>query len=154
MRGRRTDEGAAAVEFALVLPFLLVLLCGIVDFGLAFNAKVTLTHAAREGVRAIALGETADDTTDGTTCATPAEGPRCRTEAAATGLDIFKLSVEPTLCPVPAPSTDAPNATLLARYDYEYVTPLGALMSLLPGSTSTIGKSVELTATGVMRCGG
>ena len=52
----RSDRGAAAVEFALVLPLLLLLLGGIIDFGFAFNTQISLTHAAREGVRVEALG--------------------------------------------------------------------------------------------------
>ena len=51
------DRGAAAVEFALLLPVLLLLVFGIIDFGRALNAQVTLTQAAREGARMAALGE-------------------------------------------------------------------------------------------------
>lgn len=65
------DTGAAAVEMALVLPFLLLLLCGIIDFGLAFNTRVTLTHAARESVRVWALGGTADEAKDRAQLAAP-----------------------------------------------------------------------------------
>lgn len=54
--GRDHDHGAAAVEFALVLPVLILLLGGIIDFGFAFNAQISLTHAAREGVRVEAIG--------------------------------------------------------------------------------------------------
>jgi Flp pilus assembly protein TadG len=51
-RARSTDErGAAAVEFALVLPLLVTLVFGIVQAGLALNTKLTLTHAVREGAR-------------------------------------------------------------------------------------------------------
>lgn len=55
--GRRTsaERGVAAVEFALLLPVLLLFIFGIIQFGRGFNAKVTLTHAAREGVRALAI---------------------------------------------------------------------------------------------------
>lgn len=55
MRHRRRDQGAAAVEMALILPFLLLLLGGVIDFGLAFNARISLTHAARESTRVYAL---------------------------------------------------------------------------------------------------
>src|ERR1039458_5924651 len=51
------ERGAAAVEFALLLPVLLLLVFGIVDFGRALNAQITLTQAAREGVRLAALGQ-------------------------------------------------------------------------------------------------
>ena len=52
---RRADEtrqrGAALVEFALLLPLLLMLLLGIVSVGLAYNHQISLTHAARESGR-------------------------------------------------------------------------------------------------------
>lgn len=53
-RGRRLlseAAGAQLVEFALVLPFLLVFLVGIIDFGTAWNLKHKLNNAAREGAR-------------------------------------------------------------------------------------------------------
>jgi Flp pilus assembly protein TadG len=53
---RDPEHGAAAVEFALVLSLLVALLGGIVDFGFAFNAQISLTHAAREGARVEAIG--------------------------------------------------------------------------------------------------
>jgi Flp pilus assembly protein TadG len=43
------------VEFAIVLPILIVLLFGIVQFGILFNNYVTLTDAARAGARAAAV---------------------------------------------------------------------------------------------------
>jgi Flp pilus assembly protein TadG len=51
----RTDEGVAMVEFALVLPVLLALVTGILQFGLMFNQYISLTDAARAGAREIAL---------------------------------------------------------------------------------------------------
>jgi Flp pilus assembly protein TadG len=50
------EHGAAAVEFALVIGLLIAILGGIVDFGFMFNAQISLTHAAREGVRVQAIG--------------------------------------------------------------------------------------------------
>jgi Flp pilus assembly protein TadG len=49
------DRGAVAVEMALLLPVLVLLLLGIMEFGRAYNAQVTLTNAAREGVRVMAI---------------------------------------------------------------------------------------------------
>src|SRR5690606_35699930 len=57
--GRRRMAGVAAVEFALVVPLLLVILFGIIDFGFMLYDKAMLTNAAREGARAgIVLRET------------------------------------------------------------------------------------------------
>jgi Flp pilus assembly protein TadG len=44
-------EAAALLEFAVSLPFLVVLVVGIFDFGGAFNLKQELNNAAREGAR-------------------------------------------------------------------------------------------------------
>jgi Flp pilus assembly protein TadG len=57
----RSERGAAAVEFALVLSLLVAILGGIVDFGFAFNAQLSLTHAAREGVRVEAINAPSGD---------------------------------------------------------------------------------------------
>jgi Flp pilus assembly protein TadG len=47
----RTDSGAELVEFALVLPVLLVLIAGVADFALLFHGYHVTTNAAREGAR-------------------------------------------------------------------------------------------------------
>ena len=45
------DHGSAIVETALVLPILLTLLCGVVEFGNVFIAEITLQNSARSAVR-------------------------------------------------------------------------------------------------------
>ena len=52
----RAERGAAAVEFALLLPLLVALLFGFVEFGIAFNTKIQATNAAREGARIAVVG--------------------------------------------------------------------------------------------------
>ena len=53
------DRGASAVEFALVLPILLLLVLGIIEFGRAYHLQTTLSNAARDGVRVMALQDSA-----------------------------------------------------------------------------------------------
>lgn len=48
----RREAGSAAVEFALVLPILLVLLFGIINFGFIFATQISLNSSARDGARA------------------------------------------------------------------------------------------------------
>jgi len=55
---RWRDRGAAAVEFALVVPVLIVLIFGSIEFGLAVQARTMIENAAREGVRVASLGGT------------------------------------------------------------------------------------------------
>lgn len=73
------ERGAAAVEFAFILPLLLALVGGIIDFGFGFYSQVGLAHAAREGVRAEAIG-----TADGATTAEAAFVPIAVTNVAGT----------------------------------------------------------------------
>jgi len=48
---KRRDSGTALIEVAIVLPILLVLTMGMLDFGRAFHTKSLLDQAAREGCR-------------------------------------------------------------------------------------------------------
>lgn len=118
------DDGSAAVEFALVLPFLLLLFCGIVDFGRAYNARITLSHAAREAVRVWALGGTAEETS-------------AAAQNSAVGLS--GVTATTSTCAFGS----ATSVTVTA--DFSYITPLIADL----GTPLT-----TLTAHGVMRCGG
>jgi Flp pilus assembly protein TadG len=61
-RRARNDGGQAMVEMALALPVLLLVLTGILTFGLAFNNYVLLTEATSIGARALAISRGA--TTD------------------------------------------------------------------------------------------
>ncbi len=51
LRYKKDENGQSLVEFALILPIMLLLLMGIVQFGFIFNGQITLTSAAREGAR-------------------------------------------------------------------------------------------------------
>jgi Flp pilus assembly protein TadG len=52
---RRRERGQALLEFALIVPFLLVLILVIIDFGFAMDRRLVLQHAVREGARYAAL---------------------------------------------------------------------------------------------------
>ena len=58
----RNQEGASALEFALVLPILVVLIFGAFSVGIAYNEKLSLSHGARDAARyAATLPLTYDD---------------------------------------------------------------------------------------------
>jgi Flp pilus assembly protein TadG len=56
LRMLRNEDGASAVEFAIVMLLFVTLLFGIVEFGLIMNDYLTLSQAAREGARSASLG--------------------------------------------------------------------------------------------------
>jgi Flp pilus assembly protein TadG len=65
-RGRiRGERGTALVELALVLPLLLVVLLGMLDFGKAFNEWMRQTHLASEGARLAAVNYCPSPSSDG-----------------------------------------------------------------------------------------
>ena len=129
---RGKDRGAAVVEFALLLPLLLLLLFGIIDFGRALNAQITITQAAREGARLVALNQ---------------PNVVSRTQAAAVGLSGVTVTVV-TSCP-PGAGPGA-NADVQVSYPFTFITPIGAIASFFGGSGS--GSPLTLTAQGVMPC--
>lgn len=90
MTKRSGEEGGTAlVELALVLPLLLVLLLGMVDFGKAFKAWIDETHLANLGARLAAVGYPAVvGTCDGSTAANP---NTCLTQYIQQGADFGEL---------------------------------------------------------------
>jgi hypothetical protein len=53
----RRRRGAALVEFVLVMPLAMLLLLGIMEFGMIMHDYLTLVHSAREAVRSAAIGQ-------------------------------------------------------------------------------------------------
>jgi Flp pilus assembly protein TadG len=106
IRALRSQQGQTAVEFALIAPLLIVLLLGVVQFGIAFNNYLTITDAARAGARnAIVLrfsGGSVDDV-------------KAAVRAAAPGLDPLKLKIDV----VAAPGwTSGSDVTVTVKYPY------------------------------------
>ena len=54
-RAQGRERGAAAVEFGLVAPVLLLLIGGIVEFSHTYNLQISVTQAAREAARTLAV---------------------------------------------------------------------------------------------------
>ncbi|MCZ2810084.1 pilus assembly protein [Modestobacter sp. VKM Ac-2979] len=119
------ERGAAAVEFALVIPVLLLLLLGIMEVSAAFNTQATLSAAAREGARSMV--------TSGTVASA-----RSAVQTAAGPLAVSSVSISPVTCVGAAAGTTV-TVTVTARRTFV----AGVL-----GSTG-----VDLTGTAAMRCG-
>ncbi|GIJ50850.1 hypothetical protein Val02_77360 [Virgisporangium aliadipatigenens] len=132
------ERGAAAVELAFVLPVLLLIVFGTIDFGRLLHARITLTEAAREGARAVALGESAD-------------AARARAVRAAGSMTSKPLPTAADVQVVPCGAGADPGAaTVTVRHTFHFVTPFGALARIVGGSGP--GETVAMEATGVMTC--
>lgn len=60
----KSQKGAAVVEFAVILPLLLLILFGIIEFGFIFYNQALLTNASREGARRAIVFRTDGTTND------------------------------------------------------------------------------------------
>ena len=114
-----------------MLPVLLLVIAGIVDFGRAFFTQIELTNAAREGARAAVVS------------ATTAAAIEARASASAPGLP--GLDTTATVC-----GTSGGNATVTASTDFEWIL-LEPAMSLFGAGDAL---PATLSATAVMKCGG
>lgn len=53
----KSEKGQSLVEFALVIPVLILILLAIVDFGRVYHVYLTIDHAGREAARAASIGK-------------------------------------------------------------------------------------------------
>ncbi len=124
-----SERGQTAVEFALVLPLLCVLLLGIVQLGIVFNHSQTLTDATRVGARkAIAIrlgGATVNDS-------------KLAVTNAAGGLDSSKLEVTVT-----SPSWTQPGSEVVVTAKYPYEVNLLGWVVASGKLTSTMKERLE-----------
>ena len=105
----RNDNGQAITEFALVLPILMAILLGIIQFGIIFNNYITLTDATRAGARKAAVSRFLND--NGASAKTAVEN-------SAQGLDQSVL--DPTISVTASPdwSMAGNQVTVTASYPY------------------------------------
>ncbi|HEY7023661.1 MAG TPA: TadE family protein [Candidatus Limnocylindrales bacterium] len=128
--GSSRSPGQAIVEFALVVPVFLMIFFGTVDFGMAFNASLTISNAAREGART--------GVTNPTTAAVTA-----RVKAVVGSMNDSKLSVSVS-CLTPgnaacaggmAGAATGDTLVVTVGYDYSLITPI-AFGTVVPLSST------------------
>ncbi len=132
----RDERGAAALEFALVVPILMTLVMGIIDFGVAINRDTLVNNAVREGAREASLNP----------------DPAAVEAVVRRALDSLPVEAVTVLvgCRTPAGAAcgsfavDAAaggTAVVTVTYRHELVTPLSSL----------VGNELTLTETAEMR---
>lgn len=124
----KNAKGQSLVETALILPVLLLILTGIIDFGLLFNNYLVVSNASREGARRVAVGNTDDQIT-------------AAVKAVAASLDAAKLTI--TILPDQDSRATGDAATVTVQYEYSMITPIVA--AIVPGP-------IQLKTSTTMRC--
>ena len=157
MKGIWGDRGAAAVEFAVLIPLLMVIVFGIIEFGFIWLQSHYIANAAREGARVAATGQDqsqiqkavkeylkgvyADARVDGTGdyASPPSNGGCC------TGYDFIEVEITPKddegymlFIDVPDSDVEDPHAvkvTVTVQTAQVWDPILWDLLGLIPGST-------------------
>jgi Flp pilus assembly protein TadG len=125
MRGLKSERGASLVEFALVVPLLVLMMLATIDFGLAVYTLNNLTAAVREGGRYAATipnpGPVVNDST-----------VRQRVYDYIVGMNNGLTATQvKSLITVTAPDATTGYITVqITGYPYKPVTPLANLMGL------------------------
>ncbi len=126
-RRSREDQGSAAVEFALVLPVLLLIIFAIIDFGRMLNARIILSQAAHEGARAVEVTDDPDQA------------------QARVAMTLDNLAGGITAQSI-VTCDESPDASVTLTYQFSYVTPLAIFAGFGDESGTT------MTATAVVPC--
>jgi Flp pilus assembly protein TadG len=119
----RDEQGQTMTEFAIVLPLLVVLLFGIIQFGIVFNNYVTLTDAARAAARKGAVSRNSSNPTSD-----------CQTQGFASAADLDSSKLQLTCTSSWGPGSDV---QVDAQYPYS-VTLFG--LPLISGNLKTVMK--------------
>jgi Flp pilus assembly protein TadG len=112
-RRLRPERGQALVEFALVVPLMLVLVFAVVDFGRAYLVWVTLRHASFEAARDGSTGDTQS-------------GIVARAQSAAGPYNDSNLSVSVSN----AQGASGSDVVVTTTYNLQFITPLAAFVNL------------------------
>ena len=143
-RGSR-ERGAAAVEFALILPVFLLLIAGAIDLTRMMYTQVVVTNAAREGARMAALGYPLT----GVASATARVDQAAFNAKPVTASYVFYNG--PSIV-VSCPSTPGPTAyaeATVTTTNFQWLM-LGNIVTLFGGSSTP----PQLSAKASMRCSG
>lgn len=131
MRRFRKERGAAAVEFALILPALLLLVLGMIEFSRLFNQQISLSNAARSAARVMAISEDQAQAVNAGIAAAPSLNP---------GLGGGNFAFSSASCD---PDT---ILSVTVTYDTQFITGFGAF--------SGIGPTFTLEGEAAFPCGG
>ncbi|GHH97576.1 TadE/TadG family type IV pilus assembly protein [Neobacillus kokaensis] len=114
----KSEKGQSLVEFALILPLLVMLVLGIIDFGRIFHAYLTIDHAGREAARAASIGKT-------------------QAEAEQIGINAGK-SINLTDVKV-SPGSSGADATVTITYPITFLTPvIGSVVGEITLTDTTV----------------
>jgi Flp pilus assembly protein TadG len=146
-RRARREEGTALIETAFVLPIMLLVCVGILEFGRAYQTWQVVTNAAREGARVAILPDYSDDSVRARVKTYLKNGglPATIVDSANT-----KVLITETTIPIAVGgATTAPAAKIVVEYPFEFMVLQPVAQLVVNGSTA--GDAFTMRMTSIMR---
>jgi Flp pilus assembly protein TadG len=142
-RPRGNQRGAVALEFALIAPVLLLLVFGIIDFGMLLHTKTMITDAAREGARDGSISHSEAVVKSSVTSALgdiPAKDVT---------ITVGCTGPAPSYTPCPAGGFDANvksggTVSVTVAYHYTWLTPLPSMIGLGQNGGKDVVETVQM----------
>ena len=130
----KDENGQGLVEFAIILPLFLLLVMGIIQFGIILNGQITLTSASREGARLAVVTDPNEADADNLI--------RARVDSAAVALllDINQININRNVEDENGDPTDMLSVSVV-----------GEVPIIVPVFNIFTGSEVELTGESIMR---
>lgn len=137
--------GQSLVELALILPLLLIMVFGIIDFGQGLRSYIGVTNATREGARAATVGTAAGTYPANCTgtSSTTVIGRVCTT----VGLGVS--SFQNVSVTYPNGTGPGKSVVVAANYRYTFITPIGDIIGFFSGGV--FPNYIDLTSSSNMR---
>jgi hypothetical protein len=154
-RTRRGGERAQSLaELAILVPIFLILVFGIIDFGMGLRAYIQVAQATREGARFGLLGNQPGSFSaggsgdcDGST-STNVVGKVCST---INGLDLSDVETVTVTCPDGGapPCASGDTIEVHTSYKYHYITPVKTIINFFSGGA--LSDTISISSTSTMR---
>lgn len=109
MKNLKNQKGQALIEFAIIMPILLMFVMGILQFGMMLNSYLTIENASREGARAGIIGSSDIEIRDLIIVTSPSLNPE-------------NLTV--TITPDEASRKSGDTLTVNVTYSYKLIVPI------------------------------
>lgn len=155
LRNRHGEDAQSLAEMAILLPIFLILVFGIIDFGMGLRAYIQVAQATREGARYGSVGNLPGTFSSGGSgdcngsVSTNVVGKVCST---INGLDLTDLDTVTVTCPdsgTAPPCDHGDSLRVHAAYDYHYITPVRSIVNFFSGGG--MSDTISISATSTMR---
>lgn len=145
---RQHERGQGLVEFALMLPLLLLFVFGIFEFGNVFKSQIELQNATREGARVAGI----EWVGNGGTSSGVQSDVIAKMNATSPGLGFSSSTVTISPSSLRCSGSNTEEVTVSGSFSYQEITPAGSFIKWFSGSVLNSPISLSSSAVAHVEC--